>query len=75
MKPKAMRALAHSGNHVCAPKAWRDVPIVSGDYDTDATIAHRSNANLPARLELYTSRDAYGPLTGYDAYSGYHGDN
>lgn len=51
-----MRDLGHCGNHVCAPKPWRDVPALVGDYDMDATIAHRNNADLPERLALYTQQ-------------------
>lgn len=77
MKAKAMRELAHCGNHDCAPKDWRDVPNMTGDYDLDATIMHRDNPDLPRRLELYVKRgdNAYGPLTGYNGYHGYGGDN
>jgi hypothetical protein len=60
-----------------APKGWRDVPVMSGDYDFDATIEHRNNPNLPARLNLYLKRysNAYGPITGYTGYQNYHGDD
>ena len=75
MKPKDMMQIGHRGKHRCAPKAWRDVPNVTGDYDLDGTIAHRTNTDLPNRLALYAKGDAYGPLTGYDGYHGYRGDN
>jgi len=77
MNARQMRELGHCGNHDCAPKDWRDVPNLSGDYDLDATIMHRENPDLPARLNLYVKRSgrAYGPNTGYNAYSGYNGDN
>lgn len=59
-----------------APKAWKDVPNLTGDYDLDATIMHRENPNLPDRLNLYVKRDvhAYGPRTGYNGYHNYGGD-
>jgi len=71
VKSKAMRDLGHCGNHICAPKAWRDVPQLVGDYDLDATIMHRDNADLPDRLAMYTRRQAYSVRTGY----GKGGDN
>lgn len=76
MKAKSMKELGH-GCHDCAPKDWRDIPDVTGDYDLDATIMHRDNPDLPQRLNLYVKRDrnAYGPLTGYNGYHGYGGDN
>lgn len=62
--------------HMAAPKPWRDVPNLVGDYDLDATIAHRNNPSLPDKLAMYVTRGrAYGPLTGYNGYRGYHGDN
>lgn len=77
MRPTDMHRLAHRGCHSCAPKGWRDVPVMSGDYDFDATIEHRSNANLPMRLNLYLKRyeTAYGSVTGYSGYHNYHGDD
>ena len=76
MKRKAMMEQARGQTHsTCAPGPWRDVPNVTGDYDLDATIAHRANADLPHRLTLYTKTGpGYGPLTGYSAYHNYHGD-
>ena len=71
MKAKAMRDLAHNGNHTVSPKAWRDVPNMTGDYDCDATIEHRNNADLPDRMAMYLKRRAYGIRTGYGNY----GDN
>ncbi len=77
MKPNEMHLLAHRGCHVCSPKGWRDTPNVTGDYDFDATIEHRNNKNLPARLWMYVKRSdtAYSPRTGYDSYHGYSGDD
>jgi hypothetical protein len=79
MRPKQMQELSGPpAHHECAPKDWRTVPDVSGDYDLDATIMHRDNPNLPDRLNLYVKRGrgpAYGPLTGYNGYHGYGGDN
>lgn len=79
MKPNDMHKLAHAGCHTAAPKAWRDVPRVTGDFDMDATIRHCNNRDMPARLQLYSKgagkTNAYGPITGYNGYRGYHGDN
>lgn len=77
MKAKAMKEIGHCGTHQCAPKAWRDVPNLVGDYDLDATIQHRENPNLPSRLELYVRKGerAYHPVSGYNGYSNYHGDS
>jgi hypothetical protein len=76
MKKAEMQKIAHKGTHSCAPKPWKDVPNVTGDYDLDATILHRHNADLPHRLALYTKTGggSYGPLTGYSAYHNYRGD-
>jgi hypothetical protein len=73
MKAKAMLDLAHNGNHEAVPKAWRDVPNLTGDYDCDATIEHRNNPSLPDRLWMYLKRPrhAYAIRTGYGGY----GDN
>lgn len=77
MRPSEMHRLGHRGCHSCCPKAWRNVPVLSGDYDFDATIEHRSNKDLPARLNLYLKRNssAYGPVTNYDGYHNYRGDD
>lgn len=77
MKPEQMRGQAHNGNHECAPKPWRDVPNMTGDYDLDATIMHRDNPALPDRLSLYVKQRGrtYGARTGYGGYHGYSGDD
>lgn len=79
MKPTEMHRMCHSGCHINGPKAWHDVPVVTGDYDMDATILHRTNKNLPHRLNLYVMRKGsgagYGPRTGYNGYHGYSGDD
>lgn len=77
MHVKQMHAVNGSSHcHECAPAPWRDVPDVTGDYDLDATIMHRENKALPARLALYTRRGRTGgPLTAYSGYHGYSGDN
>lgn len=78
MRAKQMRQITGSSqNHKAAPKGWRDVPDCTGDYDLDATIMHRDNADLPRRLALYTRKKggSYGPLSAYNGYHGYRGDN
>lgn len=76
MRPTDMHRLCHGGCHINGPKGWHDVPVVSGDYDLDATILHRDNKNMPKRLNLYVKRGGagYGPRTGYNAYKTYSGD-
>ena len=44
-KPKAY------ANHECAPKAWRGVPNMSGDYDLDASMIYGSGRKNPTVLE------------------------
>lgn len=68
MNSKSMKAIGHCGTHECAPKDWRSVPALTGDYDFDATIAHRSNSDLPARLKQHVKRNAYEIQNGYNAY-------
>lgn len=72
-----MHALAHRGCHGVCPKPWKGVPNVTGDYDFDATIMHRSNRDIPARLKMHLATPAvtYGPRTSYHSYSGNHGDD
>lgn len=76
MKPTDMHKMCHSGCHTNGPKDWHSVPVMTGDYDLDATILHRSNKDMPKRLNLYLRRPSpgYGPRTGYDAYNTYSGD-
>lgn len=76
MDKREMNRLHGEGEtHECAPKDWRDVPNLTGDYDLDATIEHRSNTDMPQRLAMYTTRGrAYGALSAYNAYRNYHGD-
>jgi hypothetical protein len=78
MKPTDMHRMAHSGNHSCAPKAWRDVPRLTGDYDMDASILHGKNRDMPVRLALYSkggNQHAYTPGSAYRGYSNYHGED
>jgi hypothetical protein len=63
--------------HECAPKAWRHTPMLTNDYDLDATLMHRDNKSMERRLSTHlrnAPKGSYGPLTAYSGYSGYHGD-
>lgn len=77
MKPKAMKHLGGETTcHACAPKAWRDIPNISGDYDFDATVAHRDNPSLPDKMAMYLRKGkSFGPVTAYNGYGGYGGDS
>lgn len=70
------KGLRSCGSHECAPKDWRGVPKITGDYDLDATILHRRNTDLPHRLALYTRTvgEPYHSRGAYHGYAGYHGD-
>lgn len=68
MTKTEMQAMGHRGDHQIAPKAWRDVANLTGDYDLDATIEHRRNSDLPARLAQHVKRDAYAQRTAYNGY-------
>jgi hypothetical protein len=71
--PKGVPAHGRIG---CCPDEWNRTPDITGSYELDAVIKHNPNKDLPSRLEMYCGRmNAYGGLTGYDAYSGYSGDN
>lgn len=60
--------------HECAPKGWRGrTPNQTGDFDLDEAILHRSNKDMPDRLKMYIRKA--GPVTGYDGYHNYHGDD
>jgi hypothetical protein len=71
--------LGGHGSHQCAPREWRGLPRITGDYDLDATILHRHNKDLPHRIAMYTrgigmSQARNNPRTAYHGYQGYHGD-
>lgn len=63
--------------HECAPKPWRETENLTGDYDLDATIAHRKNPSLPGKLAMYTMKPqgVYEPKTAYSPYNGMNGDD
>ena len=62
----------------CAAPNRRNVENVTGDPDFDYSITQTADRDVPARLKLYRlvpDGPGYGPLTGYNAYAGYGGDN
>ena len=76
MRPRDMHNLAHRGCHDCAPKGWKGVPNVTGDYDFDATIMHSKNRDMATRLNQHLAHvnPTYTPRQGYHGYNGNHGD-
>jgi hypothetical protein len=73
-----MHSIAHRGCHDCAPKPWRHVPKLTGDYDFDATIMHRKNKDMATRIgqHLSASRgDRTGRRVQRGANHGNHGDD
>lgn len=71
-----MRTPKGSECHSCAPEEWRRTPNITGSYELDAVIHANPNKDMVSRLQMYCERPtAYGPLTGYDGYHGYSGDN
>ncbi len=70
------RGVPSHGKLGCCPDDWDGVPNITGSYELDAVIKKSHNRDVPARLQMYCPRvNSYGPLTGYDAYDGYSGDN
>ena len=72
-----MRRPRGVSTHKCAPDAWRRVPNMTGDYDLDATILHRSNKDMAAKIQshLRNPRGSYGSRSAYSGYAGLHGDD
>lgn len=72
-----MRRPRGVSTHKCAPKAWRGVPNMTGDYDLDATILHRTNGDMAKKIQSHLSnpRGVYGSRTAYSGNSGNHGDD
>ena len=77
MNRKQMHDIGHNGCHQCAPREWRNVPVLTGDYDLDATVLHRNNKDIVNRMNLYVRKSGktYGYKTAYSGYHGYHGDD
>jgi hypothetical protein len=73
-----MHSIAHRGCHDTAPKPWKHVPKMTGDYDLDATILHRKNPDMARRLAQHLRTPvgpSYGIRTQSTAYNGNHGDD
>jgi hypothetical protein len=64
----------HHGTHECCPEQWKGTPVITGNFETDASIMASHNADLESRLKLYTNAGIYGQRNDYNAYSGYSGD-
>ena len=63
--------------HECAPKQWRQVPRLTGDYDMDASLMRIRNKDAIGRLKHHVVFDhvGYGPVTNYNGYRNYSGDD
>jgi hypothetical protein len=50
---------------------------MTGDYDLDATILHRTNGDMAKKIQSHLSnpRGVYGSRTAYSGNSGNHGDD
>jgi hypothetical protein len=48
--------------HQCCPKAWRQTPDMTGDYDFDASIMHSGNRDMASKLRQHLKR----PRSAYD---------
>lgn len=72
-----MAEMKRNPNHQCCPKEWRATPVVTGSYELDESIKRSKNPALLGRLAGHVAGGGpgYGPLTGYDGYAGYAGDN
>jgi hypothetical protein len=67
-KPKGVKC------HDCAPQGWRGhTPNITGDYDLDETILHRSNTDMPTRFRMYVRKEI-GPYTLQNGYNAYRTD-
>lgn len=70
------RGVPSHGRLGCCPDDWDKIPDITGSYELDAVIKQSKNKDVPARLQVYCQRvNSYGPLTAYDGYNGYSGDN
>lgn len=69
------RGVPTHGRTGCCPKDWNRVPNLTGSHELDGVIKASRNKDVPARLAMYCKLGGQGPLTGYDGYNGYSGDN
>jgi hypothetical protein len=73
-----MRTPKGSHTHDAAPKEWRRTPDLTGSYELDAAIMRNPNKDIPHRLAYYLKGQddvAYGPVTAYNGYRNYSGDD
>jgi len=70
------RGVPSHGRIGCCPDDWDGIPDITGSYELDAVIKQSKNKDVPERLQMYCQRvNSYGPITAYDGYNGYSGDN
>ncbi len=70
------RGIPTHGRMGCCPGEWSRIPNITGSYELDGVIKQSKNKDVPHRLGMFCERaNAYGPLTAYDGYHGYSGDN
>jgi hypothetical protein len=69
-----MDTKVYKEKHQVCPKEWKEVPVITGDFEMDAVIANSHNADVPARLKLYAQGN-YGQVTAYGGYHNYSGDS
>jgi hypothetical protein len=69
--------MAKNQLHEFAPVDYRDTPYLTGDYEFDASIAACKNKDMPKRLKMYLAGGPTGshPVTNYDGYHNYNGDD
>jgi hypothetical protein len=71
-----MKRPKHAQDHIVAPKIYRNTPIITGDYDLDASIMHgKHSPAMESKLKDHTKQVIYGQRTGYNSYDGYSGDD
>jgi hypothetical protein len=70
-----MNEFTKKATHFCAPKAWRGIEMVTGDYDFDASIAKIGSRAGRDAIRSHLAREAYGPITSYRGYDHYTGDD
>jgi hypothetical protein len=66
---------SYNDRYFACPKEWKEIPVITGDYEMDAGIVYNHNADLPNRLRLYCNAGPYGQVTAYNGYGNYGGDS
>lgn len=69
-----MRKPRNVPQHHVASQADRKTPNISGDARVDGAIMRSTNRSVPGKVAQYTARH-YGPVTNYDGYDNYVGDD